>query len=100
MRRKLKTRKQSSEGKVKTNLYVVFSRVKCNSSRPKKLAEIALNQCSAHTNSKVEHVASMVYCNVNTSKISAALTRLKCDVYNRFHERYCLDSSAKISRIN
>ena len=40
------------------------------------VTEIALNQCNAHTNSNVEHVASMVYCIVvesnNTSEISAA----------------------------
>ena len=62
-----------------------FSRVKYNSS-PTKLAEIALNQ-QARTNSKVEHVASIVYCNVvessNTSEISAAwitfdVTEMRC----------------------
>ena len=40
-----------------------FSRVQYNSSS-RKLVEIAINQCNAHRNSKVEHVASMVYCNV------------------------------------
>ena len=53
-----------------------FSRIECNSS-PRKLAEIALNQRNAYTNSKVEHVSSIVYCNAvewsnNTSEISAA----------------------------
>ena len=52
-----------------------FSRVEYNSS-PRKLTEIALNQRNSHTNSNVEHVASMVHCNVfessNANQISAA----------------------------
>ena len=45
-------------------------------SSPRKLAAIALNQRNVHTKSQVEHVASMVYCNIvessNNSEISAA----------------------------
>ena len=54
---------------------------------PRKLAEIASNQRNALTNSKAEHAASLVYCNVvessNTSEISAAwitfdATEMRC----------------------
>ena len=37
-----------------------LSPVECNSS-PRNLAEIALNHRNDHTNSKVEHVASIVH---------------------------------------
>ena len=66
---------QVSSLKSTYSIRISLSRVECNLSS-RKLAQIALNQRNARTNSKVEHVASMVYCIVvessNTSEISAA----------------------------
>ena len=53
------------------------SRVGRNSSP--RLAEVALNQRNAHTNSKVEHVASMVCCNVVDSSNTSETLRLEFD---------------------
>ena len=55
------TFKFAAHKKAKAQLYTShFSHIECNSS-PRKLAEIALNQRTAHTSSKVEHIASLVH---------------------------------------